>query len=319
MRPISRIAGDVLTIGLILAAAPSGAFAQPGPQRARLRASVESSLDCHPIRRGESAEDVARRITGQSRNTYQAWFQIMNASSRFVPKSQYDRVRAGWRACITAPAVERVSASATPDQVRSIEVVDAFKAPGAPGTVALATATAFVSSGHIPQPAAPGILRAIGGDLTFVWLGAAVMVSLAGWRVFDGYSARRNTASIVVKHFATRFVQEFERPLARYHAGERAVRSGFRRTRRGRFDILLAPGQGRRYPNLSDHRKNVEYDVARVLRLLADESFVSGPLYTQAEWVVVPFHTKTRNRRFGRSVRLQPDRGPSGVTCISSF
>ena len=59
--------------------------------------------------------------------------------------------------------------------------------------------------------------------------------------------------------------------------------------RRGRFDILLAPGKGRRYPNLSDHRQNVEYDVARVMQVLADDSFVSGPLYTHAEWVVVPF------------------------------
>jgi hypothetical protein len=300
--PISRIAGDVLTIGLLLAA-PSAVFAQPGPQRAALRAGVESSLVCHSIRRGESAEDVARRITGQRRNTYQAWFQIMNASSRFVPKSQYDRVRAGWRACITKPAVESVPAAA--DQVRSIEVFDQFPAPAVPGADALATTTtALVSAGPVPQHEAPGILRAIGRvDLTIVWLGAVAVVSWAGWRAFDGYSARRNTASIVVKLFATRFVQEFERPLVRSHAAERAVRSGLRQRRRGRFDILLAPGQGRRYPNLSDHRKNVEYDVARVLRLLADESFVSGTLYTQAEWVVVPFSTKN-----GR-----------GVTCISSF
>jgi hypothetical protein len=46
---------------------------------------------------------------------------------------------------------------------------------------------------------------------------------------------------------------------------ERPVRSRLRcGARLGRFDILLAPGEGRRYPNLSDHKKNVEYDVARV-------------------------------------------------------
>jgi hypothetical protein len=288
LRPILRIAGDVLTIGLILAAAPSGAVAQP-------------SFDCHPIRRGESAEDVARRITGHGRNTYEAWFQIMNASSKFVPKSQYDRVRAGWRACITKPALESVSVAT--DQVRSIEVLDAFEAQDAPRAEALATATALVSAGQVPQPEAPGILRAIGSDLTILWLGAVVVVSWAGWRVYDGYSARRSTASIVVKHFVSRFVHEFERPLVPSQEAEPAVRSGFRGKRRGRFDILLAPGQGRRYPNLSDHKKNVEYDVVRVLRLLADESFVSGPLYTQAGWVVVPFHTKKSR----------------GVTCISSF
>ena len=275
LRPISRIARGVLTIGLIVAASPSAVFSQ-------------SSLVCHPIRRGESAEAAARRITGHGRNTYEAWFQIMNASARFVPKSQYDRVRVGWRACITEPA----AASATSDQIRSIELLDAFPSDS-PGAEALATAASLVSADHVPQPAGSGILRAMGGvDLTFVWLGAAVVVSWVGWRVFDGYSARRNTASIVVKHFAARFIQEFERPLVRSHEAERAVQSGLRRKRRGRFDILLAPGQGRRYPNLSDHRKNVEYDVARVLRLLADESFVSDPLYTQAGWVVVPFQTR---------------------------
>ena len=46
----------------------------------------------------------------------------------------------------------------------------------------------------------------------------------------------------------------------------RPVRSALRcNVRRSRFDVLLAPGQGRRYPNLMDHKKNVEYDVARVM------------------------------------------------------
>jgi hypothetical protein len=175
----------------------------------------------------------------------------------------------------------------------SIDVLDQFPAPDPPSADALGTATALVSAGEVPQPAPPGILRAIGSvNLTLVWLGAAVVVSWAGWRVYDGYSARRNTTSVVVKHFVARFIYEFERPLVRSLEAERAVRSGFRRKRRGRFDILLAPGQGRRYPNLTDHKKNVEYDVARVLRFLADESFVNGPLYTQAGWVVVPFQTK---------------------------
>ena len=110
-----------------------------------------------------------------------------------------------------------------------------------------------------------------------------------------------------MRHFVDRFVSEFERPLLRSAADDRAVRSRLRwRLRPGRFDILLAPGDGRRYPNLSDHKQNVEYDVARVLQVLADESFVSGPLSMHAGWVVVPFQFKTDSRR-------------AGVTCISSF
>jgi hypothetical protein len=110
-----------------------------------------------------------------------------------------------------------------------------------------------------------------------------------------------------VRSFVHRFVDEFQRPLIQYDAGERPVRSDLRfGARRGRFDILLAPGKGRSYPNLSDHKKNVEYDVARVVRVLADDSFVSGAPYTKAGWIVVPF-------------QFTADPKPSGVSCISSL
>jgi hypothetical protein len=139
-----------------------------------------------------------------------------------------------------------------------------------------------------------------------LWLGAAVVVPLLGWRIADGYLGRRRMVSIAVRYFAHRFVEEFERPLVRYDVSERALKS---RLSYGahlrRFDILLAPGEGRRYPNLSDHKKNVEYDVARVMHVLADDAFVSGAPYTRAGWIVVPFHFS--------------DPRQSGVTCISSL
>src|SRR5262249_49343121 len=98
-----------------------------------------------------------------------------------------------------------------------------------------------------------------------------------------------------------------ERPLVRYEDRERPVKSRVRLgARLGRFDILLSPAEGRRYPNLSDHRKNVEYDVARVMRVLADDAFVSGRVYTHAGWIVVPF-------------RFTADSKQSGVACISSL
>ena len=139
-----------------------------------------------------------------------------------------------------------------------------------------------------------------------VWLGAAMVVPWIGWRIVDDYLARRKTTAIVVRHFAERFISEFERPLVRYTAGERPVRSRIRcGARLERFEILLAPNAGRRYPNLADHKKNVEYDVARVATLLGDRSFVYGTLYTDEGWVVVPFRFLV-----GRS---------RGVTCLSSF
>ena len=292
-----------LPIVLILAAAPPAAFAQ--------------SLVCHPIRRGESATQAARRVTGDARNTYQASFQIMNASSRFVPKSQYNRIRPGWQACRIEPAA--------PDSFANGGSLTASDAPEAPHA-----SEAFAASGTRPlpaplasvdrlQPATASVLRTIRNvDLTMVWLGVAMVVPWFGFWIVEDHLARRKSTAIVVRHFALRFVDEFERPLVRNRTAERPVRSRLRTgVRSGRFDILLAPGTGRRYPNLSDHRRNVEYDVARVMHRLAGDFVVRGPLSTSAEWVVVPLQIKTGptdRRAFGA-----PAQGPSGVTCISSL
>ena len=298
LRQKTRIARCALPMIVLLAGAPSAAFSE--------------SLDCHPIRRGESAAQVARRITGDSRDAYQSWFQIRNASSRFVPKSQYHSIRAGWQACLLKPIVQRASAKVEDVVTPSVlsEALPMASAPVAPA-VLVTREPADGSTGL--QSAAFVLLRAIGGlDFPMVWLGAAMVVPLVGWRFMDDYLVRKKTRTIVMQHFATRFVQEFERPL-RLSEADRPVRSRVRYSaRRGRLDILLAPGKGRRYPNLSDHKKNMEYDVARIVRALADQSFVNGPLYTQAGWVVVPFQFLVRPGRKGRKTK-------TGVTCISFF
>jgi len=167
--------------------------------------------------------------------------------------------------------------------------------------VLLAGATLLTEA--VPEPtvleaSGTGTLATIGAagsglDLTVVWLGAAVAVPWFGWRILDDVLDRRRRAAFVMRLFADRFVREFERPLIQQHPAEHPVRVQFRSSRFGkRFDILLAPGLDRRYPNLSDHKQNVEYDVTRVLQVLADDSFVSGPLHAHAEWVVVPFQFK---------------------------
>jgi hypothetical protein len=254
-------------------------------------ASTASSQSvCHPIRRGESATQLARRITGDSRNTYQPWFQIMDPLSRFIPKSQYNRIRPGWRACIVQEAAES-SVGVAPAIHRETLIATDVPSGSPPRTSDPLPSVTAVS---VP-PGVANVVRPLGGiDLTWVWLGSAVIVPLFGWRIVDDYVSRRNTRLIVMKHFAHRFVREFERPLIQQQE-DWPVRSRLRLCpARARLDILLAPGQGRRYPNLSDHKKNVEYDVARIARLLADDSFVRDPLYTQAEWVVVPFRFKAR-------------------------
>ena len=302
MRPVTRADWSPLLVVLVLAALPTDAFAQ--------------SLVCQPIRRGESATQAARRVTGNGRNVYQTWFQIMNPASRFIPKSQYNRIRAGWRACVIKSAAPGTASNAhlltAPDLPEAPDASEALEASGVPDARAMPTPLATIGvvegAGDRVQSAASDVLRTIASlNLTMVWVGAALVVPWFGWRIVDDYLVRRKTASIVVRHFADRFVDEFERPLVRYHTGERPVRSYLRRgARRGRFDILLAPGEGRRYPNLSDHKKNVEYDVARVMHVLADDSFVSGPPYMHAGWIVVPF-------------RFTAGPKQSGVSCISSF
>ena len=270
MKSISLCA---LPFVLTLAAGPPAAFAQPRV--------------CYAVQRGDTASRLAQRITGDARNKYQPWFQIVDASMRSVPQSQYDRIRPGWRACILEERVESRSAPAD--------------------DIVAEKATTPVEAAASPPPAvvAPRAIRDV--DLSVVWLGAAVVVPLLGWRILDGYYSRRKAELIVMRHFAHRFLREFERPLIQPHAAEHAVKSRLRLSpRRARFDILLAPGEGRRYPNLSDHRKNVEYDVARVLHVLGDESFVCGPLSVRAEWVVVPFQFRVGPK--------QP-----GVVCTSSF
>jgi hypothetical protein len=247
-------------------------------------ASSESA-DCYTVRRGETATQLARRITGDGRNKYQTWFQIMDALSRSVPKSQYDRIRPGWRACVVKetsaspvqPAAQQVRDVALQRQVRTESVARATPQP------TVTTATPWVS----------------GFDLALVWIGAAVVLPLFGWKMLDDYLARRRTALLVMRHFAHRFVREFERPLIQAPE-ELPLRARLRLfPARGRVDILLAPGNGKRYPNLSDHRKNVEYDVIRIAHLLNDDSFVCDPLYTHAEWVVVPFRFNLGRKHTG--------------------
>jgi len=254
--------------------------------------AIAQSFVCSAMTRGESAAHAARRVTGNGQNAYQQWFQIMDRSSRFVPKSQYNRIGAGWRACVVKPAILSVSSNANHVEEREAATVSGVpKGSEAAAALPAPTPLARAKTGVRPQRAASDNLRGLGGlDLTMLWVCAAMVVPWFGWRIVGDYLTRRQTASIVVQCFVQRFVDEFERPLVRSGVEERPVRSRLRfGVRRGRFSILLAPGEGRVYPNLTDHKRNVEYDVDRVMRVIADHAFVSGAPYTKAGWIVVPF------------------------------
>ena len=168
----------------------------------------------------------------------------------------------------------------------------------------IAEPTVLEASGALATVGAPGN----SADLTVVWLGAAIAVPWFGWRVLDGVLDRRRRASFVMRHFADRFVREFERPLIQQHAAEHPVRVRFRSRRFGRrIDILLAPGTSRRYPNLSDHKQNVEYR--------------RDPRAAGARRRINRARPAPCARGVGRgAVSLQEGRSDTqGVTCKSSF
>jgi hypothetical protein len=282
MTKFSRCAWPIV---LTLAAGPSAAFAE--------------SLACYAVQRGDTASRLAKRITGDASNEYQPWFDIVDVRGRSVPKSQYDRVRSGWRACVVEKTTEgrRLKAGqlVTDEPARQVEPTASPLPVNAPGMIQ-----------DVFRPSLVALRTSLNVDPTHIWLGTAVVVPVLGFLILGGYVRRRSTSTIFMSQFAYLFVREFERPLLQ-HPAEPAMRAQFRVSPyRARLEICLAPGNGRRYPNLSDHRKNVEYDVNRVLSALADESFVCGRLHMREGWVVVPFRFSSRLKQ-------------RGVRCISSL
>ena len=111
----------------------------------------------------------------------------------------------------------------------------------------------------------------------------------AGFFVFQSSMDRRKADSAVLQAFGSAFVCEFERPLLDERSPQPVLRSRLALSRDQRsLDVLLAPVDGRRYPNLADHRTNVEYDIERVMSVLNDRRFTCGPPGTRGSWVAIP-------------------------------
>jgi len=233
---------------LLVVTGSTSAYAQP--------------LTCYPIRPGDTAAQLAVRFTGHADNQYQPWFHIVNpATDRSIPKSRYSLIQSGWEVCVATEVLRR---RPTPG----------YELASAP---LLFPQTGFTS-------------RAPSSALNFLWWAAPLVAIVSGLITARAsrYLARRRLVLEIMRTFAEKFVSEFERPLFR-RAGKRPLRSRLRfAPARQRLEIRLAPGDGRAYPNLVDHKKNVEYDVGRVLRLLSDEPFTNGPLYAEGPWVVIP-------------------------------
>ena len=92
-----------------------------------------------------------------------------------------------------------------------------------------------------------------------------------------------------IQRAGEQFVIAFARPLIDPSSSAPPIQVQLRFIRRvQQLEICIAPGAGRRYPNLVDHKSNVEYDVDRVMRALGNQFVMSDRLRAAGKWVVVP-------------------------------
>jgi len=228
---------------------------------------------CRPIAAGDTASSLARRLTGSADAAYGLAFQIRDpARQMFVPKSQYSRLQSDWQACIApgpaptspvvyAPVVDLAASPIVLDQPAPTPLALA----SAPLTVARADRTPL----YVP---AAGI---VGAALLFVVLLSAA-VALAPGQIPP-----------TVRRDGENFVTVFARPLVDESSRVPPIETRLRyRRRKQQLELSIAPTRGHRYPNLADHRKNVEYDIDRVLRVLGNYA-LSKPPRTNGKWVVI--------------------------------
>jgi hypothetical protein len=210
------------------------------------------------------------------------WVQLVNPlPSSPLPITRYSVLFAGWNACTT---------TAEPPPPVAFE----------PASLVLSTARlADVPPGPPVQTAGPAAPAVVLWTSAGVWSSLALALAFICWLVDDRLAGRQDTLR-AMKHYAERFVAEFERPLQQPHRPERPIQSRVRfKPGRARFDVMLAPDAGLRYPNLTDHKSNVMYDVVRIQRALSEHAFVSSRPYARGRWVVVPFRCKVGSKEAG--------------------
>ena len=219
----------------------------------------ESWLTCYPIRPGDTAARLAQRFTGNAVQPAPALVSYRRADDGDLDSEEPLRPHPG--------RVARVRGDGDAERRISVAALRGRHLESARAVAARCQASA---DSDRPQ-------LSLVGDTAIVAVSGLVLA----WVVARKYIVRRQACLETMKGFGDRFISEFERPLFRRCADEPRVRSRLRfAPRRHRLEVLLAPADGRTYPNLSDHRRNVEYDVERVLRLLRNAPFKNwSPLF----------------------------------------
>ena len=238
-------------------------------------ARAEAQRVCLPVEPGDSAARLAARLTGDPANRHAPWFEIVDERWRSIPKHAYHVVLPGWLACVP--------------QVRPI-LAGSVRSPQRPQLREASTTEPLLLA--VAPFADPG----------FLVLAGILVLGLTLSRLVIRSRRRRRIVAAGLRRFGEAFVREFARPLVGFRGANVPPRARLRiRPRRARVEVLLAPPAGGTYPNLADHRRNVEYDVARVVSVLAQQAFVGRRPYSEGGWVVLPFdYTGPINQGGGR-------------------
>jgi len=232
---------------------------------------------CSPIARGETAPRLAHRLTGNPAAAYTDAFQIRDPAKRmFVPKSQYRNLKAGWQACVANTSPKSPPAAFAPE----VTPVGSAIVPDEPAiTSAAATRTA--------EPLTRAWVRWPSESVLAAWIAASFLCIVICTAVAASLAPRPIPPPL--QRAGDAFVNAFARPLIDPGSDGPPIQTRLRFVRRKQqLEISIAPGHGRRYPNLVDHKKNVEYDVSRVMGLLGHRLVVSDRLRAAGKWVVVP-------------------------------
>ena len=256
--------GRTVLITVVLAAASADAAAQ--------------SAVCEMVRPGDTASIVSHRLTGRATSHDESWFRVFDRSrSRVIPRAQYHRLQAGWQACV--PAIRAVrhppadGPRAAPPQTRAL-----------PLGLMTAARSSLIEATTLDR-------RTLEVSLLLLGLAASGAAVVCGWRSLEQVAITRKALEREMLAFGRAFLNHFESPLVVDGATGRPVHARMRCVaRERRLDILLAPASGRRYPNLTDHRRNVEYDVYRIAQCLQHHPFVPSEPRAEGEWVVIPFY-----------------------------
>jgi hypothetical protein len=194
----------------------------------------------------------------------------------FVPKSHYLRLSADWQACVATGPVTTTPLAYAP-------VVTLVASPIAPEAPAIASPSWALAPGRLAPAHAgwtqPDVLSSatIGGAVLFVLLLGAAATSFAP-RPIPPHIRRAGEC----------FATAFARPLVDPSSNAPPIQTRLRFVRRTQqLEISIAPGPGRRYPNLADHKRNVEYDVSRILRVLGNHYVLTNRPRAAGKWVVV--------------------------------